>query len=170
MTVYLARHGQTEENLARIFQGQLPGRLTELGREQALELGRRLEAVPLEAVVSSDLQRVTDTVRLAVGQRHLPWEQSPLFREIDWGSWTGRKIDEVDRSKVPADAETPRQLYERAGRCVEYLRRHYPDATVLVVSHGLVGRSIEARLRGLPMDALRSIPFLQNAEVRCLPG
>lgn len=170
MTVYLARHGQTEENLARIFQGQLPGRLTELGREQAVALGRLLEEVPLEAVVSSDLQRAADTVRLAVGARHLPWVQSPLFREIDWGSWTGLKIDEVDRSAVPDDAETPLQLYERAGRCVEYLRRHYPDASVLVVTHVLVGRSIEAQLRGLPMEALRSIPFLQNAEVRCLPG
>lgn len=170
MKVYLARHGQTEENLARIFQGQLPGRLTEEGRLQAMDLGKRLENIWLDAVVSSDLQRVTDTVQLAVGRRGLPWERSPLFREIDWGSWTGLKVDEVDRSHPPADVETVLQLYERAGQCVEYLRSRYPARSVLVVSHCLIGRSIEAQLRGIPMDCLRTVPFLQNAEVRCLEG
>ena len=29
ITLYLARHGQTVENLSRIFQGHLPGTLTE---------------------------------------------------------------------------------------------------------------------------------------------
>ena len=33
-TIYLARHGQTEENLMRIFQGHLPGTLTADGIEQ----------------------------------------------------------------------------------------------------------------------------------------
>ena len=31
ITLYLARHGQTVENLSRIFQGHLPGTLTEEG-------------------------------------------------------------------------------------------------------------------------------------------
>ena len=36
MNVFLARHGQTEENLSRIFQGHLPGHLTEEGKRQAV--------------------------------------------------------------------------------------------------------------------------------------
>ena len=89
MNVFLARHGQTEENLSRIFQGHLPGHLTEEGRRQAVALGESLKDIALDAIVSSDLQRVVDTVRLAVGDRGLPWEKNALFREIDWGSWTG---------------------------------------------------------------------------------
>lgn len=42
ITIYLARHGQTEENISRIFQGHLPGHLTEEGKQQAVELGKRL--------------------------------------------------------------------------------------------------------------------------------
>ena len=64
--VYLARHGQTEENISRIFQGHLPGRLTEEGKRQAVELGEKLKDIELDAIVSSDLQRVADTVRLAM--------------------------------------------------------------------------------------------------------
>ena len=72
ITLYLARHGQTVENLSRIFQGHLPGTLTEEGKKQAMELGESLRNIALDAVVSSDLQRVVDTVQLAVGDRQLP--------------------------------------------------------------------------------------------------
>lgn len=106
ITIYLARHGQTEENISRIFQGHLPGHLTEEGKRQAVELGKRLRDILLDAILSSDLQRVIDTVRLAVGDRNLPWQTTPLLREIDWGSWTGLPLDSVDRTYLPADAET----------------------------------------------------------------
>ena len=109
LTIYLARHGQTEENLERIFQGHLPGRLTEEGKKQAEQLGERLKDIHLDAVVSSDLQRVQDTVRLALGNRPIPWETNPLFREIDWGSWTGLPIDSVDKSCILGDAESREQ-------------------------------------------------------------
>ena len=46
-TIYLARHGQTEENLMRIFQGHLPGTLTADGIEQARNLGKELEGLSL---------------------------------------------------------------------------------------------------------------------------
>ena len=102
--VYLARHGQTEENISRIFQGHLPGRLTEEGKRQAVELGEKLKDIELDAIVSSDLQRVADTVRLAMAGRPLPWKQTALLREIDWGSWTGLPIQSVDLEKQPEDA------------------------------------------------------------------
>ena len=46
ITLYLARHGQTVENLSRIFQGHLPGTLTEEGK-QAMELGESLRDIAL---------------------------------------------------------------------------------------------------------------------------
>ena len=144
--MYLARHGQTEENVNRIFQGQLPGRLTEEGKRQAVAMGEELAGVSLDAVVSSDLQRVVDTVQLAVGNRNLPWEKNSLLREIDWGSWTGRPLDSVD--------------------FVEYLRKNYEGKKVLVVAHGLVNRSIQAQILGVPADQLHTLPHMKNAEVR----
>lgn len=164
--MYLARHGQTEENVKRIFQGQLPGKLTEEGKRQAVAMGEELAGVPFDAVVSSDLQRVVDTVQLAVGYRNLPWVKTPLLREIDWGSWTGRSLDSVDRKHLPPDAETREMLYERAGRFLEYLRKNYEGKRVLVVAHGLVNRSIQAQLLGVPADQLHTLPHMKNAEVR----
>ena len=81
----ILRHGETEENIARILQGHLPGRLTAAGRQQAMD------------AASSDRQRVTDTVRLLFnGTPPCPWERLETFREIDWGSMTGMHIPEVN--------------------------------------------------------------------------
>ncbi len=36
----LSRHGETEENKLHIMQGQLPGHLSELGKQQAKSISR----------------------------------------------------------------------------------------------------------------------------------
>ncbi len=166
ITLYLARHGQTQENIARIFQGHLPGTLTEEGKRQATALGEELQQARLDAIISSDLKRVTDTVVLSVGKRDLPWEQTPLLREIDWGDWTGLPLASVNRNNLPSNAETRNMLYERAGRFLEHLKEHYDGKCVLAVAHGQINRAIEAHIRGIMPEDMPGIPSMQNAEVR----
>ncbi|WP_300226967.1 histidine phosphatase family protein [uncultured Bacteroides sp.] len=165
-TIYLARHGQTEENLMRIFQGHLPGTLTADGIEQARNLGKELEGIQIDCILSSDLKRVVDTVNYAMADRHLPWEKTELLREIDWGKWTGLKIDSVDKQNPPEDAETKEMLYERGKRIVEYIKEKYSGKNVLVVAHGLINRSIQAHILGVDINELYNIQHMKNAEVR----
>ena len=165
----ILRHGETEENIARILQGHLPGRLTAAGRQQAMDAAKELPLADFDAVVSSDLQRVTDTVRLLFnGTPPCPWERLETFREIDWGSMTGMHIPEVNMRHLADDVETREQLYCRAGKALDYLRRHYAGQTVLVVSHGLFLRSLQAQAEGIPLCALRQMPRLGNCEHRWL--
>ena len=166
MTIYLARHGQTEENLSRIFQGHLPGRLTAEGKEQARILGVRLQNIAIDMVVSSDLQRCKDTVQLAVGERQLPWVTTPLLREIDWGSWTGLYIKDVDLTCFPADVETEPKLYDRAAQFLQWLKQNYDGRRILVVGHGLINRAVQAHIEGIPLQQLRSVPKMNTAELR----
>ena len=165
ITLYLARHGQTVENLSRIFQGHLPGALTEEGIKQAMYFGESLRNIALDAVVSSDLQRVVDTVQLAVGDRQLPWQQTTLLREIDWGPWTGLPVGSVDLSNPPAGVETLQMMYDRAGTFLDYLWQHYDGKRVLVVAHGQINRCLEARITGVPLEELRTVPLMKNAEL-----
>ncbi|WP_287678690.1 histidine phosphatase family protein [Bacteroides sp.] len=165
-TIYLARHGQTEENLMRIFQGHLPGTLTADGIEQAQNLGKELEGIQIDCILSSDLKRVVDTVNYAIANRNLPWEKTKLLREIDWGKWTGLKIDSVDKQNPPEDAETKEMLYERGRRIVEYIKEKYSGKNVLVVAHGLINRSIQAHILGVDINELYNIQHMKNAEVR----
>lgn len=166
VTIYLVRHGQTEENLAGVLQGHLPGRLTEKGKEQARGLIPQLAALSLDAVLCSDLQRCLDTLRIALDGRELPTEATPLLREIDWGSLTGKPIKDIDFSQLPADVETKEHLYARGGQVLDLLRKHYEGKTVLVLAHGMINRSIQANIEGISRDQIRTVSKMENAEIR----
>ena len=43
ISLILSRHGETEENKLHIMQGQMPGHLSELGKQQAEQLAELLE-------------------------------------------------------------------------------------------------------------------------------
>lgn len=50
----------------------------------------------LDVVVSSDLKWCVDMVCIVVEGWNLFWEKMVLLCEIDWGSWIGFVIKEVD--------------------------------------------------------------------------
>ena len=152
ISLYLARHGQTEENIARIFQGHLPGRLTVEGISQAEVLRNSLKRIPLDAVVSSDLKRCMDTAEIVMEGRELPWETTSLLREID--------------HHIPADVETEEMLYQRAGCVLDYIKANYEGKTLLAGGHGLINRAVQARIQGVTLQHLRSVPKMDNAELR----
>lgn len=166
ITLYLARHGETEQNLAHIYQGQMPGTLTQLGERQAAELGVRLADVAFDTLVSSDLTRAMRTVEIAFGDRSIPHVTTPLLREIDWGSWTGLTIRDVNFDCRAEDAETDEMLYERAGKFLAYLRANFEGQTILAVGHGMINRNIVAQLEQLGADHVQEIPIFKNCEHR----
>jgi probable phosphoglycerate mutase len=86
------RHGQTEANLTKRWQGQGDSPLSALGVEQARLLGQRLGQRTYTRVVSSDLSRAVDTAR-ATG---LAFSIDPALREFDVGCWEGLSAEEVE--------------------------------------------------------------------------
>ncbi len=167
-TLYLVRHGQTKENLARVFQGHLPGELTDEGLAQARRLAEELKTTAFDRIISSDLERARRTAEILRGDRDIPFETTPLLREINWGSLTGKPIVNLRFFQRPADAETELQLYRRAERFLDEVHRRYEGQTLLVVGHGKINCQINAVIYGLPVERVPSIPKFQNCECRVL--
>lgn len=161
-TLYLVRHGQTEENAANILQGHLPGHLNEEGREQAARLRDRLKDIQFDALYCSDLKRCRDTARILNGPHGLPPVFTPLLRERDWGPFTGMDILKA-RTLIDDRAETVDALFRRARTILEEIGSRHDGGQVLVVSHGLFCRVLQAACLG---KTLREIPRMDNAEVR----
>jgi len=165
--LYLARHGETTENVAGILQGHLPGRLTPTGKRQAEALRDHLLAggIKFDALLVSDLQRTLDTAQIINAALHLPLTPLPLLRERDWGSLTGVPISEARAADFPADVESVEKMFARARALLTHIEEHYRGQTLLAIGHGLFNRCILAALSGC---TIREIPRMANAEVRCV--
>ena len=102
MKLFLVRHGQSEANLGHYYTGQMDVRLTDLGRQQAAEAGRKLRNIKFDKVFSSDLCRAWETCKIA-----LPGcepEKTPLLREYDVGIVQGRELGSIKLS-IPDDPQ-----------------------------------------------------------------
>ena len=162
-TLYLVRHGETEDNVRQIMQGQTQGALTEHGREQAMEVRELMRGRPIDAVVSSDLKRSVDTARIIAEPHGLTVDQTPLLRERDWGGFTGRYIPDLKDEVWPDDIESLDCLLERAQRFLNYIMTNYEGQTVVAVGHGIVNKAIQAVYYHKPMNQIQR---MVNAEVR----
>ena len=100
MELYLIRHGQTDWNKERRAQGQSESKLTELGEQQARELGERLAPVEFDHIYCSSSQRTRQTADLAFGHRNMEIEYRDSLREIFLGPWEGHLYDDIRLVRV----------------------------------------------------------------------
>ena len=164
-TLFLVRHGETVDNARQIMQGQTQGELNERGKEQAQQVARRLADETLDAVVSSDLQRAVQTAEIIAAPHGLTVMTTPLLRERDWGSFTGRYIPDLRGETWPDDIESEEDLLMRARTFLLYITATYPGKRVVAVGHGIFNKAILAIYAGCTM---REVQRMMNAEVRVL--
>jgi probable phosphoglycerate mutase len=152
--IYLVRHGETEWSVNGRHTGRTDIPLTDVGREQAKDLGRRIRSHPFALVLTSPLSRAAETARLAgFGDA----EQVDDLREWDYGEFEGRTTIDI-RAKIPdwsiwtgpwRGGETARQVGARADRVLARCLDPAVDGDALLFAHGHVLRVLTARWLGL---------------------
>jgi broad specificity phosphatase PhoE len=184
-TILLARHGESDWNRSRRWQGHADRPLTDLGRRQARELAERLASTELDAVYSSDLQRARETAEIVASGRGLAVNELPALREVDVGSWSGLTRTEAAERFPDAykrweeggegwdDGETYEQLGDRIIGAVRRIAADHPGERVLVVTHGGSIRAVHADALGLDIHTYRRIQRVEpNATLSavCVEG
>jgi broad specificity phosphatase PhoE len=177
-TVYLARHGESDWNVERRWQGHADRPLTEHGREQARALAEKLAGVDLEAVYASDLRRAWETAEAVAAPRGLEVVRLPELREVDVGSWSGCTRDECAQRFPEAfarwqqggsgwdDGESYEEMGERIVEAIRTIAADHPDGAVLVVSHGGPIRAVHAHALGVDIARHRRTgPVEPNARL-----
>jgi broad specificity phosphatase PhoE len=180
-TILLARHGESDWNHERRWQGHADRPLTERGREQARALAERLEDIRLDAVYSSDLERTRATAQIVAAPRGLEVRQLPALREVDVGSWSGLTRDEAQlryhedferwRQGGPGwrDGETYEEMSERVLQAIAQIVDEQPEGRVLVVSHGGPIRAVHAAALGMDVHEYRRLrPVEPNARLSAI--
>ena len=163
--LYLVRHGETVDNANQIMQGQTQGELNENGLRQAREFAEQWKDREIDIVMASDLKRSVDTAAIIAAPHGLEVVTTPLMRERDWGSFTGRFIPDLKGEVWPDDIETLENLLSRAGEFITFVKTTYPGKKVLAVGHGIVNKAIQAVYYGKQMSEVQK---MTNAEVRIL--
>ncbi|MDO4985890.1 MAG: histidine phosphatase family protein [Prevotella sp.] len=164
-TLYLVRHGETVDNANQIMQGQTQGELNENGVQQAREFSEQWKNKEIDIILASDLKRSIDTARIIAEPHQLEVLTTPLLRERDWGSFTGRFIPDLKGEVWPDDIETQENLLSRAGEFIAYVKQTFPGKKVLAVGHGIINKAIQSFYYQKPMNEIQR---MQNAEVRIL--
>jgi alpha-ribazole phosphatase/probable phosphoglycerate mutase len=152
MKLFLVRHGQTDWNIARRFQGQSDVPLNQTGIKQAKALAGQLSAQHIDALYSSDLQRALETAKVISGlSGYKPdLHSDSRLREINFGDWEGLTYKEIKEKyptalaerendiykNAPPNGETLEQLCARVRSMLDELYAKHKDQTVLVVAHG----------------------------------
>jgi probable phosphomutase (TIGR03848 family) len=146
--------------------------LDEHGQQQAGQLGLRLAAVPLAAVVTSPLDRALETARHVVGDRDVPVHVDDRVGEVRYGDWTGQPLKQLAKEPLwkvvqahPSGATFPgdegESLASMQARAVSAVRdwndRLGDDAVYAVVSHGDVIKALLADALGQHLDQFQRI-------------
>lgn len=93
--IVLVRHGQTEWNVSRRFQGQADVPMDAHGRAQAEAAAVELAGIGATACYSSDLSRAMETAELVAGASGIGVTPDDRLREVHVGDWTGLLLSEV---------------------------------------------------------------------------
>jgi broad specificity phosphatase PhoE len=172
--VIFIRHGETDANVQRRWQGHGDWPLNDVGQRQARDLAPTTPLV--DALYASPLMRAKDTA-LAVGehQGHTV-EFDHRFKEIGFGSWenlTREEIEALDpgsfgRLSAGEDfvrggtGETFGGVQDRMAEAVDSVVASHPGGTVGVVSHGGATRAYLLRVLGVPFAERRRVMTLRN--------
>jgi probable phosphoglycerate mutase len=171
--LYVARHGETDWNLAMRWQGHTDVPLNDTGRAQARDLGARLRGKGIGGVVASDLARAHETARIVAAELGVAVAYVDAgLRERQYGVFEGLTRTECEMHQaeawaawlatraVPPGAEGhgpfAARLVAAIGRVASDVAP--ADAPALVVTHGGAMRALIATVSKEP-------PPLANAAV-----
>lgn len=162
-TVYLIRHGESEGNARRSYCGWTDVPLTQKGRGQAEDLGRRFqEPLPVH-IVCSDLSRATETAQIVSRNWYAAIHQEKDFREMNFGAFENRTWEDI-KGKYPSpverwtkdwfygavpEGESLEMVYHRAIPLFrEYLNRWQGGTWGLVAHSGVIQAILSMELTG----------------------
>ena len=160
LKLYIVRHGETEWNVIKRFQGQLNTPLTEKGMEKLVETGKKLENVLFDEVYTSELGRTVASAEIILnenrGYKNKKRELKKLaeLNEVYFGVWQGLTYEEVflkypeegnnyfynvkNYKAENVEAEKLEDALERFLKGINKILDSHESGNILVVTHGTV--------------------------------
>lgn len=181
-TLYLVRHGQSDRNVQSVVQGQSnDSHLTQVGKQQALELSNNLSDLGISVIISSDIARSLETAQIIAAQLGKDVQEDSRLRERNFGEFTGQPSSSVaplfeERDKRPSthtrfthnlhpNVEDDQELALRGFEALrEIVFLHQGEKVAVVSHHGMMTAILVAL--GFDYDEIRTIDNTGIVEIQ----
>ena len=178
LKLLVVRHGQTHFNTERRFQGAIDTELNAIGLQQARAVARQLQDYEIDVIVSSPLERALQTAEIVADTISLGIHVMEQFAERNVGVYEGLTPEEAHEKypewweqsstrqlhMAPPGAENILELGCRVMDGLNQMRERYEGKTVLLVTHGYVGRMIYGILNRVSDEQFHKYR-LENGEI-----
>lgn len=178
--LYLVRHGQTDWNLERRYQGSIDIPLNETGKQEARSVSQKLKEIPFVAAYASPLSRAQETAQLILEGRPLEIQTHSSLVELSFGPLEGKIVHDVhaeypDRVslrqslknqeqlafKIVPGVESGTEAVQRVLPALLDIAQAHIDQDVLIVTHGGIIHSLLVHIEDHDWSSFR----IQNGEV-----
>jgi broad specificity phosphatase PhoE len=175
--IYLTRHGQTEWNIQKRYQGSGDSPLTEMGIKQAQILSDFLANTHFDVILSSPAGRARRTAEIIKGKRNQEVFTNNAFAEINLGSWEGKYYYDIELEQTeqyqafwnspdlykPAYGESFIEVGQRTYSALKELVCLYRGKTILIVSHAVAIKSLLNTIEGRDLSDFWNERLMQTS-------
>ena len=167
--IYLIRHGHSTANLKNVWAGRVGSvHLSPKGVDQVEKLALRLSGIEFSRFVSSPLDRCLETIGpVAASRAKSVIEKNEEFLEMDYGSWSGKKLALLSRKSLwksiqgsPSTVRFPEgeSFSEMSTRVNEGLfALAQPGKRIAICTHGDVIKVLLSNILGMHLDTFQRI-------------
>lgn len=172
--IYFTRHGQTIWNVENKICGATDIELTELGHEQAMELGQEIlrQGLQIDEILYSPLIRAKETARHISEVTNIPMREEPRLKEQNFGKYESTPRNGEEFSKMKSHfinhyegGETMLHLAQRIYNLLDELKEQ-PDKTYLLVAHNGIARVVHSYFYDMENEEFAKFG-IKNCEIRC---
>lgn len=171
--IYFTRHGQTIWNVENKICGATDIELTELGHEQAKELGEyiRKQEIKIDEILSSPLIRAWDTASCISEVTGIPLRKEERLKEQCFGKYeaTPRNGEEFKKAKASfinhfGEGESMLELAQRIYNLLDEIKSEADDKTYLLVAHNGIARVVKSYFEDMTNEEYASFG-IKNCEI-----
>lgn len=171
MNLYLVRHGETDHNKQKRYQGMTDIKLNEHGKQQAKDTLKYFD-FEFDKIFSSPLQRAFETAKILSGIQNSEIITDRRLQEISFGTYEGKEYRDVDDEFLrffdkPEEytavngAESFESLFKRVDDFLMEMMKNFGDTdmNILVTSHGAAIHAMILAVTNIELKDFWSIPI-----------
>lgn len=173
MRIYAIRHGLTDANIKRIYNGLMDEDINEIGIDQAKKTREIMKDKDYDIVFCSPMLRTKHTCDI-INIKNKPVIYDERIKERTLGYLDGKNLEEYGYRKEILNynykwdrksCEDLPTLFKRVHNFLEDIKKNYKDKNILIVTHGGILRAIYFYFNEIPQDGDLSIYVANNCEI-----